>query len=317
MPRAAHAGDWIALLGLATLWGSAFMFNELALRSFSPASLVYARIVIAALVLVIFLGQSSVALPHRGSGVFGLFVMAVFGTVLPFNLVAWAQQHIDSGLTGILMAIVPLFILALAHFFLPGERLTLSRATAFIFGFVGVICIIGPQSLTVDMDNMQMWGMLAVLGAAFSYALNAIYVRRRQPGDPMSVAAGVMMLAAILSIPGAVLDSPRADASPELIAVISLAVLGLLCTGFASVLYFRIVQGPGPAFMSQVSYLIPVVAVLVGVVFLGETLNPRAIGGMVLIVSGIALSELGPRIQRSIIRPALGRLTVATAVEKS
>lgn len=294
MPRAAHFGDWVALLALTLMWGTAFMFNELALASFPPSVLVAGRILIATAVLFAFMRANGIRLPPLGRAWVPLLVMAVLGNVLPFQLIAWAQQYIDSSMAGILMAVMPLFVLTLAHFLLPGSRLTPYRVVGFVVGFAGVVTIIGPEALRGLDENTTLWGAIAVLGAALSYSLNSIYARRLGATNPVQLSAGMLVTASLLSLPGAAVDVPGI-ASPSVAAMASLTVLGLLSTGLATLLYFRLVQGPGPTFLSFVNYLVPPCAVLAGALFLDETVSSSVYVGLCLILSGIAFSELGAR----------------------
>jgi len=294
MPRAAHFGDWIALLALTLMWGTAFMFNELALASFPPSVLVAARILIATAVLFAFMRANGIRLPPLGRAWIPLLVMAVLGNVLPFQLIAWAQQYIDSSMAGILMAVMPLFVLTLAHFLLPGSKLTPYRVVGFVVGFAGVVTIIGPEALRGLDKNTTLWGAIAVLGAALSYSLNSIYARRLGAANPVQLSAGMLVAASLLSLPGAAVDVPGI-ASPSVAAMASLAVLGLLSTGLATLIYFRLVQGPGPTFLSFVNYLVPPCAVLMGALFLDESVSSSVYVGLCLILSGIAFSELGAR----------------------
>ncbi|MBT8078149.1 MAG: DMT family transporter [Gammaproteobacteria bacterium] len=295
MPRAAGFGDWISLLALTLLWGSAFMFNELALASFPPAVLVSGRIVIATLLIYGYLRMSGKTLPGPGRAWLPMVVMAVFANVLPFHLIAWAQQHIDSSLAGILMAVMPLFVLTLAHFFVPGARLTPFRVAGFVIGFAGVVVVIGPGYVQGLDGNMAFWGALAALGAALSYSVSTVYARRLGPGDPLRRSAGMLIVASVLSAPAALLDLSTVT-KPGIGAVVALVVLGLLATGFATLLYFRLVQGPGPTFISLVNYLLPAWAVIAGAVFLDESLSSSLYAGLFLILAGIGISELGTRI---------------------
>ena len=299
MPRAPHSGDWISLLALTALWGSAFVLNEIALASLPPSFLVAGRIVIAAAVIFGYLRLTGDALPRPGRTWWPMVVLALFGNVTPFQLVAWAQQHIDSSLAGVLMAVMPLFVLTLAHFFVPGARLTLYRAAGFVVGFVGVVVIIGPDFLHSADGDMAFLGAVAVLGAALSYAVSTIYARRLGAGDPVRRSAGMLIVASLMALPAAAVDLP-AVTTPSIAAVIALGILGLLTTGFATLLYFRLVQGPGPTFLSLVNYLVPAWAVVAGALFLDESLSPSAVVGLVLILCGIALSEIGPRALRGI-----------------
>jgi drug/metabolite transporter (DMT)-like permease len=184
MPRAPHFGDWLALLVLTVLWGSAFVLNELALASFSPSVLVVGRIVVAALLVYGYLRLTGQTLPRPGRAWMPMLVLAVLGNVLPFHLIAWAQQQIDSSLAGILMAVMPLFVLSLAHFFVPGARLTPYRVAGFVVGFTGVVVVIGPELRQGLAGNAALLGAIAALGAALSYSISAISALSRDRARP-------------------------------------------------------------------------------------------------------------------------------------
>ena len=297
MPRAPHSGDWVSLLALTILWGSAFLLNEIALASLPPSALVAGRIIIATALILGYLRLTGGSLPTPGRAWWPMLVLAWFGNVLPFHLIAWAQQHIDSSLAGILMAVMPVFVLTLAHFLVPGARLTPYRAVGFVVGFAGVVVIIGPDFLHGLDGNAALWGALAALGAALSYSISTIYARRLEADNPVRRSAGMLVVASVLSLPAAAFDLPQLT-TPSLGAIVALGILGLLATGVATLLYFRLVQGPGPTFLSLVNYLVPAWAVLAGAVFLDETLSLSVYFGLALILSGIALSEIGPRILR-------------------
>lgn len=297
MPRRANTGDWIALLLLTVLWGSAFLFNELALASYSPAALVAGRVAIGAAAMWFFMRASGIRLPRTLSAWQPMAIMAVLGNLLPFLLVAWAQQHIDSAKAGVLMAIMPLFILTLAHFFVPGARLTVHKSLGFLIGFAGVVFVIGPDAAAGLQNNLSLWAAIAVLGAAMSYAVNSIYARRLGAADPIQLSAGMLIVASLISLPYAA-AAPGTIASPTITATAALLILGLLSTGVATILYFRLIQGPGPTFLSLVNYLVPGWAVLAGAWFLGESLAASAYVGLALILSGIAVSEALPGLRQ-------------------
>lgn len=295
MPRAPTLADWATLLLLTVLWGTAFMFNELALRSFSPATLVAARVTIAGACLFALLRLAGVRLPPVGRAWLPIFVMALLGTVLPFHLTAWGQQHVDSAVAGVLMAVMPLFVLTLAHAFIPGSRITIPRAMGFIVGFIGVATLIGPDALRGLSGNTALLGSLAVLAAAFSYALNTIVARRVGLTEPLTLATGTLLVASLLSMPAAFGALPATNLPLSGIAVVAVLALGLLSTGLATILYFRLIQGPGPAFLSLVNYIVPAWAVLAGALVLGESLSMRVYAGLALILGSLAVSEFGGR----------------------
>lgn len=297
MLRPPTSSDWLTLFVLTVFWGSAFMFTAIALQSFTPAMLVAARILIAAAVLVIYMRAIGIRLPEPGRGWIPMITMAILGNVLPFQLVAWAQQHIASSLAGVLMAVMPLFVLTLAHFFIPGARLTPIRVAGFVMGFVGVVFVIGPDALSEGGSNLALWGAIAALAAALSYSVSTIYARRIGAVEPVSLSAGMLIIGSLLTLPAAALSVPTLS-TPTFGAVLAVLVLGVLCTGIATLMYFRLVQGPGPAFLSFVNYLVPAWAVIAGAVFLDESLSSWAYAGLGLILSGIGLSEAGPGITR-------------------
>ena len=159
---------------------------------------------------------------------------------------------------------------------------------------------IGPDfSAGFGGNNLAFWGSIATLGAAFSYAASSVYARTLGPTDPVRLSTGMLIVASALSLPAALVDAPLA-APPGAAALIAVLVLGLLATGFATLLYFRLVQGPGPAFLSLVNYLVPVWAVLAGALLLGEAVSPAVFLGLGLILAGIAIGEFGPRGKRAL-----------------
>lgn len=298
MPRAPHAGDWLALAGLTVMWGSAFLFTELALAALAPSVIVAGRILVAAGFLSVLLVARGLRLPRDVRAWLPMAGVALFGNVVPFHLVTWGQQFIPSALAGVLMAMMPLFVLSLAHFLVPGARLTGFRVAGFVAGFLGVAIIIGPEALAGIQGNMSLLGALAVLGAAFSYAVSTIIARLSPAARPLVLAAGMLLIGSLVTTPLALAALP-APAALSLTAAAAMLFLGVLSTGYATVLYYRVVQGPGPAFLSLVNYLVPAWAVAAGALVLGESLPPAAYGGMLLILAGIALSEFGPRLIRS------------------
>jgi drug/metabolite transporter (DMT)-like permease len=315
MPRSATLSDWTALFALTVFWGTSFLFIELALQAFPPAVLVLARIGLGAFALAGFMALRGVEWPRSLKTWASWAVIAVLGVLLPMSLVAWGQQHIDSAEAGVLMAISPLFVYTLGHFLLPGERLTPWRLGGFLFGFAGVVLVIGPGAFGDWSGNAHLLGALAVLGSALSYSLNSIYARRIATQDPMALATGMMLLATVFAMPTGLSQLGAVSWPPGAMPLVAIAILGLICSGFASVLYFRLIQGPGPGFTTLVTYLVPAWAVLAGSVVLQEDLSSRVYLGLGLILGGIGLSEFGGTL-RSITRRHRGGARVSnTAVE--
>ena len=284
-------GDWLTLLVMTLFWGTSFMFTDMALRSFPPAVLVAVRIGVALLILMLMLRIKGSKLPPFGRAWLPFLILALFSYFLPFNLIAWSQQHVDSSMTAVLLGITPLMVIAMAHYFVQGDALTIARIVGFVIGFAGVVVVIGPEVSRVSLDNKQAWGMLAILLAAFSYSAGSIYARRLGQHDSLSTSVGVLLLASLVTLPGMVVQAPESTWPPLVESALAVLFLGSISTGLASVLFFRLIQGPGPAFLSLVNYMVPAWAVLFGATVLGESIGSRMILGMALILGGIGVSE--------------------------
>ncbi|NEV60453.1 DMT family transporter [Thiorhodococcus minor] len=282
------------LLALTALWGSAFTLTKIAVTAL-PADLVVAgRLGVAAILLI----PLALALGHRPRAAPRLWgfmaLIACFGYALPFSLVSWGQRFIDSGVAGILMAVMPLATLGLAHWLIPGERITSYRISGFVLGFSGVAVLMGPSAWQALLDGeTRLLPMLAVLGGAFSYAVSSVLARLRPRSDALFTAAATVSLAALLMAPSALsqIDPsvPLQIARSELIAVI---LLGVFSTALAAILYFKLVTIAGPAFVSQLNYLIPLWAVGSGILFLHERPEPNHLYALGLILCGILVSQL-------------------------
>jgi len=285
---------WLLLFALVVMWGSSFAFTKVAVTALAPEAVVAARLAIAAVVLIVV----GVALGRRvpvGRRLWAYSAaMAVVGNALPFVLISWGQQGISSGLAGILMAVMPLTTMVLAHVFVEGEQLTPVKVAGFVVGFLGVVVLIGPEALlALGGSRSALVSQLAVLGGAVCYAVNTILARRRPPADAIATAAGVTVIAAVLMVPVAAAGDARMTLDVPVPALVAVAVLGVMSTAVATVVYFRLVAAAGPSFLSQINYLIPVWAVGVGVTVMGEEPEWSALGGLVLVLAGIALSERG------------------------
>ena len=283
---------WLLLFALVAMWGSSFLLTKIAVTAFSPTTIVAWRMVIGATVLVILLAAMRRAWP-RGLRLWGFFLgMAIVGNCLPFWLISWGQGAIDSGLAGILMAIMPPTTLVLAHFFVAGERLTPMRVAGFLVAFAGVVVLMGPEVLLeIDGTGTALLSELAMLGAAICYAVAAIMARIGPPGDAMGRSLGVALLGVVVMMPLALATGEAWTPQVELEAAIALGLLGLFSTGIAMIVYFRLIAEAGPTFMSLINYLIPLWALVLGMVALDERPTWHALIALVLVLSGIALSE--------------------------
>ena len=288
--------DWLYLLALVFLWGTSFLFVKIAVRSIAPATLVAARFVIAAAVLSVAVRARGLRLP-TSRRVWGHYLlMGVIGNSLPFTLIAWGQIRVDVGLAGILLGAMPLMTVLMAHFFVPGERMTPRMVGGLGIGFVGLVFLLGPEALLeLGGKASDLPSQVAILSAALCYATGTILARRLATLDALVSAATVMWTASAIMLPAALwMDRPwEQDLSVE--AVVYVVWLGLFATALATMIYFRVVQSAGPTFLSLMNYMIPVVALTAGAVVLDEEPAGTILIGLVLILTGLAISQLGGR----------------------
>ncbi len=286
--------DWLLLFALVAMWGSAFLFNRIALERFTPVSLVTLRLLVGAAVLAVATSLSRPGWRGLRRALWPWFLaMALVGNALPFWLIAWGQETIDSGLAGILMAVNPLATLLLAHFLIPGETLTARRLAGFALGFVGIVVLMGPALL---LDRPETRGVLlaelAVLGGALCYSAGSIIARLRPESDDLLTSTMVLILASGLMLPLDLASPAPWPAAPGWPALLAAGFLGVIATGLATVVYFRLLRSAGPSFLSQINYLIPVWALALGAVVLDEPVTPRTLLALGLILGGIALAQV-------------------------
>jgi drug/metabolite transporter (DMT)-like permease len=284
--------DWALLLALVAMWGSSFMFNKQGLASVGPITLVAARVVIGAFVLIAVVYGRGMRLPPLGPVWAAYTVLGLLGNALPFFLITWGQQVVDSAVAGILMAAMPLSTLVLAHFFVAGERMSTQRAAGFAIGFAGVVVLMQPALAgSSSAAAIHVLSQLAVLGGALCYSANSILARLLVKTDFLVAAAATLLVATIAVVPIAIVLEKPWQLDPTLRSTASIAWLGLGPTALATILYFRLISSAGPTFMSLVNYLSPAVAVFLGVALLSEQPGVNAYGGLALILSGIAISQ--------------------------
>lgn len=307
MVRAAASGpvmggrEWAMLATLAVLWGSSFFFNGVAVRELPSFTLVWLRVAIAASVMLLALRLLGVAMPREREIWLAFFGMGFLNNVIPFILIVWGQHRIASGLAAILNTTTPLFTVIVANFLTADERLTRLKLAGAVIGFGGAVVMIGPDALHGITDNVL--AQLACLAAALTYAFAAIFGRRfRRMGIvPLVTATGQVCASSVMMLPLMLLvDRPWTLPMPH--AATWAAVLGvaLISTAIGYVLYFRILASSGATNLLLVTFLLPVTAVLLGALLLGELLHARNFLGMALI--GVGLAFIDGRLPRLLIR---------------
>ncbi len=288
---------------LALIWGSSFMFIKVAVRELDPATLILGRVGLATLTLAVVV---PLALGVRGTlralrlHWRALVVVGLVNTAVPFWLLSWGETRIDSGLASILQASVPIFVVLLAFGFFHDQRVTGPRLVGVAVGFVGVALLVGAQ------PEGKIVGALAVVAMSACYAAGGLLTRRHlSDAPPQVVALGTAAVAALASLGPGVARAP--SEAPSWKALASVAVLGVVGTAFAYLLFFTIIAGAGAAYASLVTYLVPPVALVYGALFLDERVGGAALAGLALILAGVTLGTRPPRwirLRRSLPRPA-------------
>ncbi|MBP7001385.1 DMT family transporter [Amaricoccus sp.] len=298
--------DWGALVALSVLWGGSFFFNAVAVGALPVLTIVAARVSIAAAILLVVAGATGAALPRGRTAWSACLVMAMLSNVIPFSLIVWSQQFLASGVAAVLNATTPLFTVVLAHWLTRDERLTGGRIAGALVGLAGVAVLMGPAALSGLGGALP--AQLAGLAAATSYALAAIYGRRfRTLGvTPLAAATGQLMMASLVLVPlAAAVDAPWRLGYPGPAALGAILGLAALSTALAYLIYFRLLASAGATNAALVTLLVPVSAILLGVVALGERLTLQEVGGMALIALG--LSAIDGRLWRALKRPTVRR----------
>jgi drug/metabolite transporter (DMT)-like permease len=297
-----NRSDWLILLALALIWGSAFFFISVAVHAIPPLTYVWLRLTIAAAGLWLFLWWKGerIELPRSVWG--SIVLLALLNNALPFALFGWGQTHIASGLASILNATTPIWGVVVAHLLTHDERMTPAKVGGVLLGFGGVATMIGPALLSnIGTDGVA---QLACVVASLSYALAAVWARRfRRMGlPPMTVTTGQLTAGAVMMLPVAfIFDRPWTESFPGFGPLAAISALALLCTAFAYVLYFRLIDRAGATNALLVTLLVPPTAILLGAAFLGEALAPQDFLGLLLIALGLAaidgrlVSALRPR----------------------
>jgi drug/metabolite transporter (DMT)-like permease len=281
------ATDWLLLLALSVLWGGSFFFAKIAVAEIPPLTVALGRVAIAAAILVVLARATGVALPDGLRAWRPYLLMGLLNNAIPFGLIFWGQTHIPSGLAAILNATTPLFTVLVAHWATADEKLTPARLAGVAAGLAGVIVMIGPDMLRELGSNI--FAQLACVGAAISYAFAGVYGRRFRGEPPLRVATGQLIASTLILAPVAlIIDRPWTLAMPSLSVWAALVALATLSTALGYVLYFRILARAGATNLLLVTFLIPVSAILLGTLILGEQLAARHIVGMVAIAIGLA-----------------------------
>jgi drug/metabolite transporter (DMT)-like permease len=281
--------DWLLFILLGFLWGSSYLFIKIGVEAgLQPFTLVALRLLIGFALLAVVVGIAREQLP-RSVAVYGhLLVMGILSVALPFSLITWAEQSVDSTLAAILNASVPLFVILIAAALLADEHITANRLVGLAIGFAGVAILVGFDPGVVA--GTDVGAALALIGSSVSYAAGAVYARRFVHGlRPMIPALCQVGFALLISAGLALAFERPIDLPTRPDAILSVVWLGLLGSGAAYLVFFRLLGRWGATRTSLVAYLLPVFGIVLGAAVLSEPVDARLLVGTALVIGGIAL----------------------------
>ena len=281
-----YLGELALLLLLATLWGASYTFIKLGVASIPPVTFIAARSAIASVVLLAVLLGRGVSMPTDVALWRRFLFQACLNSVVPFTLIAWAEQSVDAGLATILNSSVPIFAFILAFFLAHRQSASGRQLFGVVSGMIGICLIVGVQALSGM--GQQLTAELAIIAATVCYAGAAVFGRSFQGLDPMLPATGSLLCGAIVLIPISLIVDHPWTLAPSGRSILGLLCLSIFSTALAFTIYFRLIQTLGPVGATSQAYLRVPIGVAISVVFLGETLSPATLAGLVCVIAGVA-----------------------------
>ena len=281
---------WLLILALSFLWGGAYFFAGVAVAELPPFTIVTLRVGLAMLVLHALLAVLGKSMPWKGSVWAAFLGMGLLNNAIPFSLIVWGQTQIGSGLASIMNATTPIFTVLVAHALTSDEKLTGAKTIGVAFGFIGIVVLIGADALS-GIGGDTAWPLLACAGATVSYAFAGVFGRRfaRMGMEPLQTATGQLTCSTLILLPLALLvDQPWTLPMVSMEVAASIVGLAVLSSALAYFLYFRILELAGAVNLLLVTFIIPPVAIGLGVLVLGEVLLLSHVAGLALILLGLA-----------------------------
>ncbi|MGZ8481810.1 MAG: DMT family transporter [Candidatus Limnocylindria bacterium] len=289
--------DWLLFVLLGFFWGSSYLFIKIGVEAgLEPFTLVTLRLLIGGLLLGTVVAVARERLPRRPRTYGNLFVMGILSVALPFSLITWAEQSVDSALAAILTAPVPLFVILIASVFLHDEHITVNRLVGLAIGLIGVAVLVGFDP--ADLASGELVAEIALIGASISYAAGGVYAKRTMRGlRPMIPALFQVAFAFLIAGTLALVFERPAEMRLTTEAIFAVVWLGLLGSGLAYLVFFRLLDRWGATRTSMVAYTLPVFGIILGALVLNEAVDARLLIGTALVIGGIFLvnSKYGAR----------------------
>jgi drug/metabolite transporter (DMT)-like permease len=287
--------NWFLFIALGAIWGSSFLLIKIGLEELNTFFLVSGRLGVTTLAFVTAFILARKQLPRDRATLSKLTLVGVIGTTIPFLLITWAETSIDSGLASVLNATVPLFSLVIAHVALADDKINTGKLLGLATGFIGVVILAQRSAGTTNPQQINpLLGLLAMLAATFCYACAAVYTRRNLRGHDAVVTAGMTNIigAIVVIVVSVLLIRPVPNiAALKSQTVLAIVTLGVLNTFIANIIYFHLIKSWGASRATTVTYLVPVVGLILGTLAAHEAFDLQLLLGAALIIGGVALAN--------------------------
>ena len=278
---------------LSAIWGSSFIAIKISVEFINPISVASFRLIIGALFLILIFIFSKYSFKLSKKNIILIIIIGIIGNFIPFLLISWSEQYIQSNTAGLLLSVAPIFTLILSHFLTKDDKFNLLKLISIIIGLVGVLFIIGFDTILnlTSGESKNLIPKITIIIAALGYVISSIIAYNIKNIDTISLTTFVTFSAAIISIPFMIYAEISYPSKINYNSIIAIVYLGLFPTAIAFQLRFHIISKAGPIFLSYVAYLIPVFAIIWGYIFLKEKINSEIVFGVILVLFGVFISQ--------------------------
>ena len=284
--------NWFLLILLSAIWGGAFTLNKIALDLYTPEVIVAGRLIVGSAFLIVLIYFIYKRFSFNLSQLNYYLFMSLVGIVIPFIAIINGQRNIDSAMAGILMATMPITTILLSHFFLVDEKINQQKFIGFLISFFGVFILIYREDLFINNSfSTTLISQLQVMLGSTLYSIAAIYGKKYKMTDPVSASTGTILFATFFMLIYLIFIDESNVSIPTLLVNYNILLLGILCTAIATIIYFQILQTAGASFLSIMNFLIPLWAILFGILILNDDFSWNYIFGLLIILSGIKLAN--------------------------
>ncbi|EAS43980.1 EamA/RhaT family transporter [Photobacterium profundum] len=281
--------NYLTLLAIGLIWGSQFIFQEFALISFSPIWIGSTRAAIGAITLIVICKSIGIKSSSKQWVLFG--VIGLLEAAIPFVLVPWGQQHLDSSIAAILMGTLPFYVLLFAPIFVKGAKINSANTISVIIGFSGLVVLFYPE-LSLGAGDINLVSSLAIVAAAVCFAIALLLLNRVRDEHPLIVARNVLSAASIQLLVIAFITTPFEYQTASTTAIFSVLYLGAICAGVVYYLYMMCIKNAGPVFTSMTNYIVPAVGVFIGALVTNESIKINTWVALLVILCALFINQL-------------------------